>query len=120
MTQNPLNEHAAGLAELEAELGADVPKFRWGNADIPILPGTAHLGKNLEVGGFALTSDLSFSVRVAAFGQNRDAATLKSNLLETHMTYLGQPFKITNVHIAPGAQQMRIDANADAQAVVNR
>jgi len=103
-------EHAAGLAELCAELGDDCPTLEWNTLSIRILPGGVSLRSSNTSGGFSLDSDFSFSCLSADFG----AALPSSN---QPIVYLGQKLKIDAVIVGPGGYQLTLKANHAAQGV---
>lgn len=110
---NPYAEHAAGLAELQTEMGSDCPTFTplwFATQPIKILPGGVRTKKDNSPGGFSLDSDLQLTCLLADFGQNPPQS-------KQLFTYLGGSYKITSVTTAPKAVQVRINADSAAQKV---
>jgi|APGre2960657404_1045060.scaffolds.fasta_scaffold346272_2 hypothetical protein len=102
-------EHAAGLAELQTELGDDCPAIVYAGATVKILPGAAANGSRNSVGGLSLESDLIFTALLADF-----PSTPASN---KSFTYEGKPYKIETVTFGPGRVQVEINANDAAQGL---
>ena len=109
--------HAESLAQHQAELGEDCPVFKWAGKNYRIVPGSVSFNKPLREGGLVYVFDVSFTAPVAQFISDTrpDAAAVKNKLLNTMLVYLGEPYRISNVTLAPGAAQMTIAAMSAAQ-----
>lgn len=107
---NPYSIHADGISDLLAEAGGDCPTFTWLNNPYQIIPGTAMTNKPLRDGGFSQMYDLSFTTTVAQF--NTDANTLKDQLLNQPIQYLGIDYKIIHVGILAGGTIIKVEANS--------
>ena len=116
--------HARGLGMLQSKMGQDCPSFLWnrGNAiafngadsSWLIVPSSVTTEANLSTGGFGQVRKLRFS---ALIGQFYTAAVstpeqAKSQLDDAPIGYLGAPYKVTSIEIAPGGLVFVIEANA--------
>ena len=107
---NHYTEHAAGLAEIQTELGDDCPSFTLRGATIKCLSGGARRSKEIEPGGYGLDSDLSLTALVSA-AVFATAELLVAGLLKSQITYLGKVYRVEVVTLAPGAEQFSLAAN---------
>jgi hypothetical protein len=105
--------HAASLAQLQGELGADCPQMFWNGSLWPVLPGGTRLAKDLSVGGFTLDSDLQLTVLLAQFGANLPASPQTFN----YPGQTGKLYRIVSTTPAPEQLQMRINANDAEQSL---
>ena len=110
---NPYTDHAAGLGDLQAELGDNCPVFTWNGANYRILPASVRYGKPMDIGGFKTEADLAFVVLTNAFPGYASAEAVKDALLQKQIAYRGKTYNVTNVIIPPTGQQMRVEADAD-------
>ncbi len=106
---NPYSVHAASLAALQTEMGADCPAFSWNGADYKALPGGAKRRKDNSAGGFSLDADLTITCLVSQFGTT--AAALCELMINSRLTYLGQAYRIETVTVAAGGQQLRLECS---------
>lgn len=114
--KNPFEDHADGLGELEAELGAECPTFTWAGKDWTVLPGGAMRRKPIDAGGFTVESDLQLTVRVWQFlSLYQSAEALREQLLNTDFEYGGHRYTVETVTVAPGGHQIQIGANDGEQ-----
>ena len=105
---NHYTDHAAGLAELQTELGDDCPVFTFASSTIKCLPGGARRAKELEDGGFGMDADLSLTALVAEVSGTPE--TLVASLLKSQITYLSKIYRVESVTIAPGGLQFSLTA----------
>jgi len=98
------SEAAAGLVELQTELGDECPTITWQGQTIKVLPGGITLKSKNSAGGMSLDSDFSFTCLAADFG----SALPSSNQL---LAFAGNPLKIESVVMAMGGRQLEIRAN---------
>ena len=108
------DEHAAGMIELQAELGDACPTIAWFKVKtapetIKVLPGSISLKSANSVGGISLDSDFS-CVCLAA-----DFSSLPST--NQNINYLGKRLSIEAVMILPGGKLLRLKANDAAQGL---
>lgn len=101
------SEHAEGLAELEAELGDDLPMIWWNGKAWPILPGGARFQRKNDSGGFTLDSALQLTVLTAQFGGQLPDSGQTINYPGEN----GRSYTIMSVTPAPAGYQMRINAD---------
>lgn len=107
---NELSDHAAGLEEVQDDLGDECPVFTWDGTDYKCLPGGARFKRANDFGGAALSSDLQLTCLVAQFGgAPPDPAKA--------LIYRGQRFTVTSVTPAPGNFQMRINADLNVKGM---
>lgn len=106
---NVYSAHAEGLAQLQAELGADCPSLVINGKTVKILPGGARHKKDNGAGGFSLDSDIQLTCLSADFA----AAPVSRQTF----TYRGRTYRIESVTTAAGGLQIRIDANDASQAL---
>lgn len=97
------SEHAAGLVELQDELGDDCPVITYRSAVIKILPSSVSHAKKLDLGGFTPEVDLSFTALLADFPQ--------TPLPQESFTYNSRRYNIESVATAPEGLQVRITAS---------
>lgn len=114
---NPFIELANDCAALQAEQGGDCPTMVWNNLTWNILPGSVMQNAALRAGGFSTAFDFSFVIVVQQFVAANlsgvfDAPSLVQALLNKEIDYLGQGYKVANVHILSGATLLRVEANA--------
>jgi hypothetical protein len=105
------SEHAAALAELQAEQGADCPAIWFNGALIKVLPGSASLRTENGIGGDGLFYDLQFTALLADFG----GVIPESNAPFNYPGQNGDAYKISSVQPAPGQFQIRIKANSASE-----
>jgi hypothetical protein len=101
---NPYSEHAAGLRELQTELGDNCPSISWAGQTIYVLPGGITLKSKNSVGGLSMDADFKFVCMADDFG-----ATLPTS--NQILTYRGNTLKIDSVVLAAGGLQVSIMAN---------
>lgn len=106
---DPFAKHAAGIKAHQAYLGAACPSVGFNGANVPVLPGTAKLRKNLEAGGFRLTSDFEFVATLDAWPDG--PPTLLQDVV-----YLGQSYRVDAVETLPGGILQRFSCNNPNQA----
>ncbi len=112
---NPYSVHAASLAALQTEMGAECPSFIWNGQNWKALPGGAKRRKDNGPGGFSLDSDLSITCLMDQFAGT--AAAQREAMINTDLTYLGEPYSIQDVTIAPGGRQLRLECSDAAQGL---
>lgn len=106
---NPYSDHAAGIAELVAEMGDDCPSIVYGGATIKVLPSDARTAGKNSVGGLALESDLQVCALLADF-----PTTPASNKTFTHN---GKTYRIADVTFDAARLVVQIAANDAAQSL---
>ena len=109
---NAFADHAAGLRELQAELGDDCPTLVWYRTktdatEIKILPGTLMLRSDNSLGGMQLDSDFTCTCLAEDF-----ASQPTSNQI---IVYAGKRLAISTVEVCAGGLQYQISANDAAQ-----
>lgn len=98
--------HARGIQSLQTVLADACPSFIWAGQTWKALPGGARKSLDQSLGGFSLDSDLSITCLVAQFGRTADAQ--RELMLNKLLTYLGKQYRIRDVIVAAGAQQLRL------------
>lgn len=92
------------------------PVFTWDRSDWLMMPNTAQLKKDLDIGGNSQDSSLTFHSLFGQFSEDyTDVETLKQTMLETEFAYLGHNYKIVSVGILAGGLILKIDANDTSQ-----
>ena len=105
---NHFSDHAAGLAELQSELGDDCPVFTFAGQSIKCLAGGAKRSKEIEDGGFGMDADLTLTAMVADVRSTPEA--LVAALLKSQITYLSKLYRVESVTVAPGGVQFSLAA----------
>lgn len=109
--------HAQGLGYLQTRLADSCPVVTWGNEDYIAIPSTAIRRGDLSQGGIQLNADLKFEALVAQFLTDtiKNAGDLRTAMLLTRISYLGDTYKIDSVHIRPGGFQVGVECTAEGQ-----
>lgn len=93
------------------------PIITWGNQNYLAIPNTAIRRGDLAHGGIQLNADFKFECLVAQFLTNVivTVGDLRTAMLMTRVSYLGDTYKIDAVHIRPGGLQIGVECTSEAQ-----
>jgi hypothetical protein len=115
---NDFATHVIGFAAIQNRLGADCPVVTWDDLDFKVIPGSTRRRRDLGPGGFNLNSDFQFEALVSTFANGltiTDAHTLKDQLLQTRLGYLGDEYKPIAVTVRPGGLHVLVECNSLSQ-----
>lgn len=102
------------MTAYQVEQGDACPIVHILGGDYKALPGSAMLNKPLRDGGFSSMFDLSFTIVASQFFTDAipDKPALVNALYNSRMKYLGESYKVVNVHVKTGATMLEINANS--------
>jgi len=108
------SDTATQLAALQTELGAACPSIVMRGVTYNGIPGSAMNNRPLRSGGVGYAFDLSLDFPIAEFIPSVAANpnSLSAFFANTPFVYLGQNYKVWNIHFLSGATVVRIQANS--------
>jgi hypothetical protein len=109
-------KHAASIAAVQGRHGDACPVFTWRDASYKALPSGARQRKDNSSGGFQIESDLEIVCLVSQFAA-ASAAAQGDAMVNTRLTYLGHPYRIQTVNIAPGEKFLKLECVDAAQGL---
>lgn len=112
-------DHAGCIGQVEAEAGDSCPTMLWNGQTFLVQPSGAKVASHNSPGGFALDSDLTITVLVAAFGQGPFPVSSQNLLYSAQggSAAGGKKFRIESVMRMPGGNQLRLACVDAAQGL---